>query len=134
MFASAMSSSRIGAWPHHSDKRWPSTSRSSPSLRRYSKRSASFAVGMFSFIAFVADCCSEALQSARDLIELRVPINLLSTRIEEWSCFVARRRSNLDRRHEPYAHDAAAPRVNVTRVLQRHLRVSCMETSNVLVR
>ena len=35
--ASAMSSSRIGPCPHHSDSRWPSTSRSSPSRSRYSK-------------------------------------------------------------------------------------------------
>lgn len=40
MFASAMSSSRSGAFEHHSEIRWLKTSASSPSIRQYAPRSA----------------------------------------------------------------------------------------------
>src|SRR5690242_16812344 len=112
MFASAMSSSRIGACPHHSDRRWPSTSRSSPRRSKYSLN----------------------LDATGHLVELRMPIWLVVPRIEEWTHVLRRRRRNLSRADDPDAHGFAAPRVDVARVLQRGLRVDGVHTARVLVR
>src|SRR5690349_3283428 len=112
MFARAMSSSRIGACPHHSDRRWPSTSRSSP---RRSKYSLNF-------------------DATGHLVELRMPIGFVVPRIEERAHVLGRRRRNLSRADDPDAHGFAPPRVDVACVLQRRLRVDGVHTARVLVR
>ena len=71
MFASAMSSSRIGPWPHHSDSRWPSTSRSSPRRSRYWTNAES---------DVVMSARSENAHAARHLVELRMPVRLVVAR------------------------------------------------------
>ena len=55
MLASAMSSSRMGAWPHHSESRCPSTRRSSASRSRYSKNGFSATVEAPGTISELAD-------------------------------------------------------------------------------
>src|SRR5689334_17629022 len=60
-------------------------------------------------------------------------IDLVGARIEEGSRFIARRRGYSCRGNNPDAYDATAARVNVTRILKSHLRISGVETSRVLV-
>src|SRR5688572_29347015 len=117
MFASAMSSSRMGPWPHHSDTRCPRTRRSSANLSRYSNSTV-----------------SESFQTARDLIELRVTVDLFGAGVEKRSRVVARARRDHVRRNDPHAHDAPAPSINVARILQCHLGVGCVHAPRMLVR
>src|SRR5688572_6008045 len=134
MLASAMSSSRIGPCPHHSERRWPSTRRSSPSRSRYSKTSSLPAVNVVSVINQRAGSRrSKALDSARNLVELRMPVNLVRARLEERPCLVTRRCSDGNRRHDPETYYRAASGVDVAGVLQCQLRVGRVKTAYVLV-
>src|SRR5438093_1152651 len=94
-FARAMSSSSRGPWPHHSDNRWPRTSRSSPNRRRYWKRA--------SFTRNPARWPSVHPDAARRPIELRVAVGLVVGGIEEGATFLRTRRDDGHARHHPDA-------------------------------
>src|SRR5512132_3008018 len=123
-FANAMSSSRIGPWPHHSERRCPSTRRSSPSRSRYGKNASVVA----------REVMSENAHTARHLVELRVPVRFVVSWIEERTHVLRRRRGDRRARDDPDAHRFTAARVHIACVLQRLLGGGCMNASGMFVR
>src|SRR6266508_3976726 len=141
--ASAMSSSRIGPCPHHSDNRCPSTNRSSPNRSRYSKRATSGSTVPPSIpagrsppagAAPAAPPTSVHPHAAGRLIELRVTIGLVIGGIEEGTAVPRARRDDRRAGHDPDAHDLTPARVDVAGILQGDLRVRRVHAPGMLVR
>ena len=138
MFASAMSSSRIGPCPHHSDSRWPSTSRSSPRRSRYSnkrrrrgradRRRAPAGAAAAARVAHRPALRAAPCRTADADTACRCPDRRTAPRS------LRARRGDRRARHDPDAHRFAAARVDVARVLQRDARRPARARSRVLVR
>ena len=128
MLASAMSSSSIGAWPHHSDRRWPRISASSASAQHVADQRR---LGD-------GDRWSSAITCARLRRARR------RTSGGDRSCWPAGSNSMplsagseammAVRRHHPDRQPLAAPRVDVARRLQRHFGVGRVQRADMLVR
>ena len=128
MLASAMSSSSTGAWPHHSPRRWPRIRQVSPMRSRYCT------AGLRS----TCDGCLHRrphMWSTRlgQLVEGRVAVDLVFHRVEVHVLVARVAGHDLVGAHHPDADAFLAPRVDVARHLDRHLRVGRVQAAAVLV-
>src|SRR5215831_21037907 len=108
-----MSSSRAGALPTHSHSRCESTRALSPRRSRYSNLSSSMSLAPLS--------PSEVLHFFRDREEGRMPIDLAVRGIEQRRLVAGAAGHDVRRLDDPDADAFVAPRVDVARVVHRHL-------------
>src|SRR5882762_1961106 len=116
MFASATSSSIVGALLIHSDKRWQTR------RQAWARRSTQY-----------ADADSDVGDTIGDFIEGGVPVDLVQRRRKQrllvgWVAGHDRHAG-----HDPDAHGLTTAGVDVTRVLDCHLRVDRVHASDMLM-
>src|SRR6185436_12443325 len=76
---------------------------------------------------------SQVLYLVRNLIERRMPVDLVLRRLEQCVRIRWIRSDDVGRAHDPDAHALLPPRVHVARVLDCHRRISGMNAADVLV-
>src|SRR5256885_213426 len=82
MLVMAMSSSRMGAWPHHWPRRWARIRQVSPRRSRYCT-SGRASMAMEEAEAFMAAPRSHVVHRGRQLVEGRMAVDLVLGRVEE---------------------------------------------------
>ena len=129
MLASAMSSSSTGAWPLHSARRCARIRQVSPMRSRYCT------AGRWTIDAMDACIARAHMWSTRlgQLVEGRVAVDLVFHRVEVHRLVGRVAGDDLVGAHDPDAGAFLAPRVDVARHLDRHLRIGRVQAAAVLV-